>query len=112
MKLLLKQSQKIFLIVIPATLLMAGISAYSSILSHQALFEACKQRELNTAVTLIQNTIEEAQTKAAARASIVVNQPSIKEAFRANDRDRILERLLPTFLIQRDRYGVADTAFS
>lgn len=111
MKLLFKQSQKILLVVIPATLLLAGISSYSSIISHQALFEACKQRELNTATTLIQNTIEEAQTKAAARASIVVNLPSIKEAFRNNDRDRILDRLLPAFLIQRDRYGVAEGQF-
>ncbi len=111
MKILLKQSQKILLVVIPATLLMAGISAYSSIVSHQALFEACKQRELNVAATFIQNTLQENMNRAAARASIVANLPSIKEAFRAGDRDKILERLLPALLIQRDRYGVKEGRF-
>jgi hypothetical protein len=111
MKILFKQSQKILLVVIPATLFISGISAYSSIVSHQALFEACKQRELNTAATLIQSGLQDSMNKAAARASIVVNLPSIKEAFRAGDRDKILERLLPAFLIQRDRYGVAEGQF-
>jgi hypothetical protein len=111
MKILLSQYRKILLVVIPATLLMAGISAYSSIISHQHVFEGCKQRELLTTSTLIQNDLQEQMNKAAARASIVVNLPAIKEAFRAGDREQILARLLPSFLIQRDRYGVSEGQF-
>lgn len=102
---------KVVLVVITATLIMAGISAYSSIVSQQALVESCKQRELNQTITLIQNDLQEQMNKAAARASIVVNLPSIKEAFRAGSRERILDRLLPAFLIQRDRYDVAEGQF-
>ncbi len=62
-------------------------------------------------VTLIQSNLREAMYKAAARASIVVNLPSIKEAFRAGNRERILDGLLPSFLIERDRYGILEGQF-
>jgi hypothetical protein len=111
MKMLLTKRLKVLLVVIPATLLMAGISAYSSIASHQAVFVGCKQRELILVATLIQTDLQEQMTKAAARASIAVNLPSIKEAFRAGDRERMLDRVLPVYLIQRDRFGVLDAEF-
>jgi methyl-accepting chemotaxis protein len=111
MKTLLNKRLKVLLVVIPTTLVMAGISAYSSIVSHQAVFEGCKQRELRLVATLIQTDLQEQMTKAAARASLVVNLPSIKEAFRAGNRERMLERLLPVLLIQRDRFGVLDGQF-
>jgi hypothetical protein len=111
MKIVLTKRLKVLLVVIPATLLMAGISAYSSIVSHQAVFEGCKQRELRLAATLIQADLQLQMEKAAARASIVVNLPSIKESFRAGNRARILDRILPAFLIQRDRFGVLEGQF-
>jgi hypothetical protein len=111
MKMLLTKRLKVLLVVIPATLLMAGISAYSSIASHQAIFEGCKQRELNLVATLIQNDLQERMTAAASKASVAVNLPSIKEAFRAGNRERMLDRVLPLYLIQRDRFGVLDAEF-
>lgn len=111
MKILLTPYRKILFIVIPATLLMAGISAWSSIVGQQAVIEGCKQRELSAAAIFIQNELQEQMNQAASKASIVVNLPSIKEAFRAGDRERILNRLLPSFLIQRDRYGVLEGQF-
>jgi len=111
MKILLTKRLKVLLVVIPATLLMAGISAYSSIVSHQAVFEGCKQREMRLVATLIQTDLQEQMTKAAARASIAVNLPSVKEAFRAGNRERMLDRVLPVYLIQRDRFGVLDAQF-
>jgi methyl-accepting chemotaxis protein len=111
MKALLTKRQKVLLVLIPATLLMAAISAYSSIVSHQSVFEGCEQRELRLAATLIQSDLQLRMEKAAARASIVVNLPSIKEAFRAGNRERILDSILPAFLIQRDRFGVLEGQF-
>jgi methyl-accepting chemotaxis protein len=111
MKIVLTKRLKVLLVVIPATLLMAGISAYSSIVSHQAVFEGCKQRELRLAATLIQSDLQLQMEKAAAKASIVVNLPSIKESFRAGNRERMLNRILPAFLIQRDRFGVLEGQF-
>ena len=61
--------------------------------------------------TLIQTDLQEQMTKAAARASIAVNLPSVKEAFRAGNRERMLDRVLPVYLIQRDRFGVVDAQF-
>ena len=111
MKTLLTKRQKILLVVIPATLLMAVISAYSSIVSHQALFEGCKQRELRFVARLIQADLKEQMNKAAAIASMVVNLPSVPKDFRAGNRQQMLDNLLPAFSIQRDRYGVTDAHF-
>lgn len=111
MKIVLTKRLKVLLVVIPATLLMAAISAYSSIVSHQAVFEGCKRREMGLVATLIQTDLQEQMTKAAARASIAVNLPSVKEAFRAGNRERMLDRVLPVYLIQRDRFGVLDAEF-
>ena len=108
---LLTKRLKVLLVVIPATLLMAAISAYSSIASHQAVFEGCKQRELNFVASLIQSDLKEQMNKAAATASIVANSPAIKKAFRAANRQQILDSLLPAFSIQRDRYDVKDAQF-
>lgn len=111
MKTLLTPCRKVFLIVIPATLFMAAISAWSSITSQQAIIEGCKQRELRAAATFIQNELQEQMNQAAAKASIVVNLPSVKEAFRAGNRERMLDSLLPAFLIQKGRYGVLEGQF-
>ncbi|MCX7099374.1 MAG: hypothetical protein NTV43_15875 [Methylococcales bacterium] len=111
MKTLLSKRRKVLLAVIPATLLMAAISAYASISSHHALLEACKHRELQLVATLIQNDLQEQLTKAAARASIAVNLPSVQEAFRAGNRERMLDRVLPVYVVQRDRFGVIDAQF-
>jgi methyl-accepting chemotaxis protein len=111
MKTLLTKRLTVILVVIPATLLMAGISAYSSIVSHQAVFEACKQRDLIFVANLIQADLQEQMNKAAAIAAMVVNSPSVQNDFRAGNRQRILDRLLPEFLIQRDRYGVLNAQF-
>lgn len=105
------QYQKVLLIVIPATLFMAAISAYSSIISHQAVFDGCKQRELNSVATLLQNDLQGQMNRAAASASMIVNLPSVKEAFRANNREQLVNMLQPSFLIQRDRYNVLEGQF-
>lgn len=111
MKTFFNQRHKVLLVVIPATLMMAGISSYSAIASQRALLEVCKQRELHTVVNLIQSGLQAETNKAAARVAIVTYLPSVREAFRAGDRAQILSGLLPSFLIQRDRYGVTEGQF-
>jgi hypothetical protein len=110
-KKLATQYQKVLFIIIPATLFMAAISAYSSIVSHQAVFNGCKQRELSSVATLLQNDLQSQMNRAAASASMIVNLPSVKEAFRANNHEKLLGMLQPSFLIQRDRYGVLEGQF-
>jgi methyl-accepting chemotaxis protein len=99
------------LVVVPATLLMAAISSCSSIAAQLAPLRLCEQRELHTAARLIQDGIQSESNMAAARVAVVSHLPSIREPFRTGDRKQILERLLPAFLIQRDRYGVTEGQF-
>lgn len=103
--------RKVLLIVIPAMLVIAGVSAYSSIHSHQIVFDNCKQRELDLVFTVLNNDMQEQKNKAAARASIVAYMPSIQKAFRAGDRQLLMDTLLPVFQAQHDRFGVSEAQF-
>jgi methyl-accepting chemotaxis protein len=87
------------------------ISGWSSYTTNTGVIETAKQKELRGTATLIQNDLQEQATKAAARASMIVSLPSIQEAFRKGDRDQLVTRLVPAFLIQRDKYGIREGQF-
>jgi len=87
------------------------LSAYSSFQANNAMIESAKKRELNVTATLIQSNINEQITKASALASMVASLPSIKQAFRAKNREDIAARLLPAMIIQRDQFGVREGQF-
>ena len=89
----------------------AGISGWSSYATNNGIIESAKQKELRGTATLIQNDLQEQATKAAARASLVVSLPSMQEAFRKGDREQLIQRLLPAFLIQRDKFGIREGHF-
>ncbi len=73
--------------------------------------ENSQKEELATTVTLIQKYTDEQTKKALSRAELVASLPSVQQAFRAKDRDQLAQILVPTFLIQRDRYEVRDAHF-
>lgn len=93
------------------TIVTAAISGWSSYATNSAVIESAKQRELRGTATLIQNDLQEQAGKGAARASIVAHLPSIQDAFRRDSREDIAKRLVPAFLIQRDKYGVREGQF-
>jgi hypothetical protein len=99
------------LIVAVVALLTSAVSAYSSYSSNARMVEGAKKQELRTTATLIQTSIAEQSSKAAARAALVTSLPSIQEAFRARDREQLIKRLVPAFLDQRERYGVREGQF-
>lgn len=99
------------LIVIAVALITSALSAYSSYSSNLKLVDSAKRRELLTTATLIQASVAEQSSKAAARASMVASLPSIQEAFRAKDREQLARRLVPAFVDQRDHYGVREGQF-
>ena len=87
------------------------VSAYTGFGASNAMIESAKKRELNVTATLIQSNIAEQINKASARASLVSSLPSIKQAFRAKDREAIAARLLPAMIVQRDQFGVREGQF-
>lgn len=93
------------------TVATAALSGWSSYSTNTGIIETAKQNELRATATLIQNDLQEQANKAAARASLVASLPSIKEAFRAGDREQLVKRLVPAFLIQRDKYGIREGQF-
>ena len=87
------------------------VSAYSGFQANNAMIESAKKRELNVTSTLIQSNIAEQINKASARASLVASLPSIKQAFRAKNREEIATRLLPAMIVQRDQFGIREGQF-
>jgi HAMP domain-containing protein len=87
------------------------VSAYSGFQANNAMIESAKKRELNVTSTLIQSNIAEQINKASARASLVSSLPSIKQAFRAKNREEIANRLLPAMIVQRDQFGIREGQF-
>ena len=89
----------------------AALSGWSSYTTNKQIIEAAKRDEMTRVATLIQNDLQEQSNKAAARASMVATLPSIVSAFRAQDRQQLVDRLVPTFLIQRDKFGIREGQF-
>jgi HAMP domain-containing protein len=87
------------------------VSAYTGFGASNAMIESAKERELKVATSVIQSNIDEQINKASARASLISSLPSIKQAFRAKDRQAIADRLLPAMLVQRDQFGVREGQF-
>jgi methyl-accepting chemotaxis protein len=87
------------------------VSSYSGFQANNAMIESAKKRELNVTATLIQSNIAEQISKASARASMVSSLPSIKQAFRAKNREDIAARILPAMIVQRDQFGVREGHF-
>lgn len=102
---------KALAIVVLVTIITSTISGWSSYSTNTGVIDSAKQKELRATATLIQNNISDQESKAAARASMVVNLPSIQDAFRKGDRDELAKRLVPLFLVQRDKYGVREGQF-
>ncbi len=107
----MRLSTKVSLIITLLTLLACGGAAYLSYASHLKLAADAENRELRTLATFIQNDLQAQSDKAAARASLICSLPSIQEAFRAGDREQLARRLVPAFLVQRDKFGVREGQF-
>lgn len=78
---------KALAIVVLVTAITSTISGWSSYSTNAGVIDSAKQKELRATAILIQNNISDQESKAAARASMVVNLPSIQEAFRKSDRE-------------------------
>ncbi|MDB5101852.1 MAG: hypothetical protein JWM80_6273 [Cyanobacteria bacterium RYN_339] len=98
-------------IVISIATVTSALQAYAGYSSSSAMIESAKRKELQTTATLIQNSIAEQSAKAAARASMTVNLPSIQQAFRKGDREELMQRLGPAYIAQRDQFGVREAQF-
>lgn len=107
MQLRIKVPLLITLITFIASLLLTLFFYQTSLQS----IENNQKEDLATTVTLIQKYTDEQTKKALSRAELVASLPSVQQAFRAKDRDQLAQILVPTFLIQRDRYEVRDAHF-
>ncbi|HYX13363.1 MAG TPA: cache domain-containing protein [Nostoc sp.] len=95
-------------LVVLVTAVFLALSSYQSALQS---IDAAGKQELKTTATLIQNSIQEQSSKALARADLISHLPSIQQAFRTNNRNQLLDTILPSFTVQKDRFGVTEGQF-
>ena len=88
-----------------------ALNTYFAYASDRQLLESAREKELRTLGTSILNNIQAQSDKAAARASLVCNLVAVQEAFRAGDRELLASRLVPAFLVQREKFGVREGQF-
>lgn len=102
---------KATLLMLSAVCLTAGLSGYIAFSDDQAALDYSMHRELLLVEKLADKAIGDQLTKASGRAAIISNLPSVQQALRAGDRDKLLHELQATLIIQREQFGVRDADF-
>ncbi|QFS44765.1 cache domain-containing protein [Nostoc sphaeroides] len=96
------------------TLVVLITSVFLALSSYQSAYKsigAAGKQELQTTANLIQNSIQEQSTKALARADLISRLPPIQQAFRTNNRNQLLDTILPSFKVQKERFGITEGQF-
>ena len=102
---------KVPFIVILVVLVTSVFLAFCSYQSALQSIDAAGKQELKTTATLIQTSIQEQSSKALARADLISRLPPIQQAFRTKNRNQLLQTILPSFTVQRERFGVTEGQF-
>ncbi len=97
---------------IMGTILLSSVAmAYVLYNAQVAMIEISKNRELNIVEAMIQNTMQDRAKEALAKSSLIGNIPAVRSAFRAGNREYLIEQLQPTIVFQRDNYGLTQASF-
>jgi methyl-accepting chemotaxis protein len=86
----------------------------SAVLSNRlfsGLTSAIEQDQLKLMRSIIEFNMKGAESRALARAEMVANLPSVREAFAARDRPRLLAELKDMYDNQKERHGVDQAQF-
>lgn len=102
---------KATILMLTVVVVTAGLSGYIAFSDDQAALDYSMHRELNLVEKLAEKAIGDQLTKASGRAAIISNLPSVQQAFRAGDRDKLLAELQATLMIQREQFGVREADF-
>jgi methyl-accepting chemotaxis protein len=102
----MKLSHKIPLIIIGVATLVSAVNAYSYHKTQLQVIETAKRQQLRNMSSLINASIENQSKTALALAQTVTTVPSVRQAFEARDRNRLLNELLPTYKLLKTNYGV------
>lgn len=111
LKLKLTLQQKALAFIFAVVIGTSAITAYSSYMATHMVIENCKEGDLRTAATLIQNDMQEQSNKSLARATMVARMPVVINSMRTQSREPLVDALVPMFLILREKYGVREGQF-
>lgn len=109
---MMKSKYKAPLLILTATLITVGISSYSNYLTNVRIIERAQKNELRMVSNIIQNALIEEGNSAASKVALVVTRPEVAEAFRAGDRNKLQELVLPMFQIQKNKFEVREAQFN
>lgn len=102
---------KAIILMLTVVVITAAFSGYVAFSDDQASLDNSMQRELALVEKLMEKSMQDQLLKASARAAIIANLPTVQQALRARDRDKLVSELLATLTIQREQFGVRDADF-
>lgn len=108
----MKIKHKAPLLLLSATLITAGITAYNNYQTNVHLIESAKMTELKMVATQIQNDLIDEGNSAASKVALVIERPDVKAAFRAQDRAKLTDIMLSNFMTLKNKYGVREAQFN
>lgn len=100
----------------PATLVVAivvVVAAMTAITNRlfSGLTDAVEAGQFALMRSSVETSLRDEATRVLARAELVAQNPSVRAAFAARDRDRLLAETRDVFVVQHDRYGLDQMAF-
>lgn len=98
------------ILIVSIVLVVAGMAFLSNRL-FSGLTGAVEQNQFDLMQAIVKFNMSGAETRALARAEMVASLASVREAFAARDRERLLKDLGPLFQIQKEKYGVDQAQF-
>src|SRR5476649_2255717 len=99
------------MLVVIVAVVTSVISAWSAYNSNAKLMEACKQRDMQTVVTVLQNSLQNKTNRAAAFATMISTIPMIQRSLRNKDPKTLESELTPPFQALKDQFSVEDGQF-
>lgn len=100
-----------FLFLLFVTLITMAISGYQTFKTNVALVEQGKRKAMQDVADLINMHINDQLTQAASKASLIASLPPIQKAFREGNREELIKQLVPTFILQKEKYDVVEGSF-
>lgn len=97
---------KIPLIIIGVIVFVSTINAYSYYKTQLWLIESAKKQQLKGISSLMRTSIDSQSKMALVLAQTITSVSSIKQTFKSQNRQKLLDDLSPTYSILKTNYGV------
>ncbi|HSI87316.1 MAG: cache domain-containing protein [Candidatus Methylacidiphilales bacterium] len=98
-------------ILIIAVLIVVSGLTYLSTQMFRGLTEEVEQEQFSLMETILNTSLRDGENRALAQAELMANLPDIRKIFATRDRAALLAECQPSFILQKEKYGVDQMQF-